>query len=86
MNRVKAIIKASNFTQGRVFPLSMGYASWETDEVIAEELYRNLALAIICIFLTTLFLLANVTASILGNFTLELQSEAEIAAVCRVIS
>lgn len=65
MNRVKKIIADSNFTQGRVFPLSMGYASWETDEVIAEELYRNLALAIVCIFLTTVFLLANVTASLL---------------------
>ncbi len=30
----------------RVFPLSKGYSQWETDEVIAHELYRNLALAI----------------------------------------
>ena len=30
----------------RVFPLSNGYTQWETDEVIAYELYRNLALAI----------------------------------------
>lgn len=65
MNRVKEIIANANLTQGKVFPLSMGYASWETDEVIAEELYRNIALAILCIFLTTLFLLANLRASIL---------------------
>ncbi len=29
----------------QVFPLSRGYTQWETDEVIAHELYRNLALA-----------------------------------------
>ncbi len=29
----------------RVFPLSMGYTQWETDEVIAKELVRNLGLA-----------------------------------------
>ena len=65
MNRVKAIIREANLTQGQIFPLSVGYASWETDEVIAVELYRNLALAIACISITTLFLLANLTASLL---------------------
>ena len=64
MRRVKAIIQNANIT-GRIFPLSIGYASWETDEVIAEELYRNIALATICVFVTTLILLANLTASIL---------------------
>ena len=67
MNRVKEIIKSANLTKGQVFPLSQGYAAWEADEVIAMELYRNMALAIGCIFITTLFLLADVTASILGQ-------------------
>lgn len=61
MNRVKDIIESGNFS-GTVFPFSKGYAAWETDEVIAEELYRNLALAIGCIFLTTLALLSNLLA------------------------
>jgi len=61
MNRVKQIIKESNFS-GRVFPLSAGYASWETDEVISHELYRNMALAVLCIFLTTWILLFNFIA------------------------
>ena len=64
MQRVKAIVAKANVTQ-RVFPLSIGYASWETDEVIAEELYRNIALATLCVFATTLVLLANFNASIL---------------------
>ena len=33
MNRVKEIIKSANLTVGQVFPLSQGYAAWETDEV-----------------------------------------------------
>ena len=32
MNRVKKILKDANFTN-RVFPMCIGYASWETDEV-----------------------------------------------------
>ena len=32
MNRIKELIKNANLS-GRVFPLSVGYASWETDEV-----------------------------------------------------
>ena len=51
MNRVKEIIKSANLTKGQVFPLSQGYAAWEADEVIAMELYRNMALAIGCIVL-----------------------------------
>ena len=32
MNRVKQILRDANFTN-RVFPMCIGYASWETDEV-----------------------------------------------------
>ena len=63
MNRIKDLIATANLTSGHVFPLSQGYASWETDEVIAEELYRNIGLALICIFVTTLFLLSNFVCS-----------------------
>jgi len=63
MNRVKKILKDANFTN-RVFPMCIGYASWETDEVISEELYRNIFLAILCVFITTWMLLFNLTASL----------------------
>merc|ERR1719192_22780 len=63
MNRVKQIIKEANFTN-RVFPMCIGYASWETDEVISEELYRNVLLAITCVFITTWLLLFNFYASL----------------------
>ena len=36
------------------------YAAWETDEVIGFELWRNLCLAMVCVFVITLILLADV--------------------------
>ena len=36
------------------------YAAWETDEVIGFELWRNLGLALVCVFVITLMLLANI--------------------------
>jgi len=66
MNAVKDVIRAANFSggSGRVFPFSKGYAAWETDEIISEELYRNLALAFVCIFATTLLLLSDFIACV----------------------
>ncbi|XP_023320290.1 Niemann-Pick C1 protein [Eurytemora carolleeae] len=64
MNRVKTIIRNSNFSS-RVFPMAQGYASWETDEVISVELYRNMSLALGCIFITTWILLFNFWACIM---------------------
>jgi len=64
MNRVKSLIKSANLS-GKIFPLSQGYASWETDEVISAELYRNIGLAIACIFVTTVVLVGNLVCSIL---------------------
>ena len=46
MNKVKEIIENSGFTDRQVFPTSIGYKSWETDEVISSELYKNLAMAL----------------------------------------
>jgi len=63
MNRVKDIFKMVNFTS-RAFPMAQGYAAWETDEVISEELYRNMGLALLCIFLMILFLLLSFSASL----------------------
>ena len=47
-----------------IYP-SSGYAAWETDEVIAEEVYRNIGLAICCVFLSTLFFICNLRASLI---------------------
>merc|ERR1712241_1491920 len=63
MNRVKEILRKANFSS-KAFPMCKGYASWETDEVISEELYRNVLLAITCVFITTWILLFNFSASL----------------------
>ena len=36
------------------------YAAWETDKIIGFELWRNVGLAIMCVFVITLILLANI--------------------------
>jgi len=41
------------------FSHSKIYAAWETDEIIGMELWRNIVMALGCVFLVTLILLAN---------------------------
>ncbi len=48
-----------------VFPMSQGYFDFVTVEIITEELYRNILLALLCVFIATLFLIADLFASIL---------------------
>ena len=45
--------------------MSQEYSNWETDEVITRELFRNLGIALACVFLTTLILLADLLGSVL---------------------
>ena len=59
------IIASTNMSTGHIFPLSEGYTLSETDEIIAVEMYRNIGLAILCVFAITLVLLTNLFASIL---------------------
>merc|ERR1719219_1161378 len=67
MKRVKNIVKKAetNVTNGKIFPIARSYSLWETDDVIGEELYRNMGFAMVCVFLVTLVLLANLSVSIL---------------------
>ena len=67
MNAVKEAIKLSNIS-GRVFPWAYGYAAWETDEVIAEEVYRNISLALLCVFLSTLLFIADLRGAVIIIF------------------
>ena len=67
MNKVKTAIKNSNIT-GRVFPWTMGYAAWETDEVISLEVYRNIALALVAVFFTTLVFICNFRGAVIIIF------------------
>jgi predicted RND superfamily exporter protein len=67
MKKVKDIVKKAeaNITNGKIFPIARSYSLWETDDVIGTELYRNMGLALVCVFLTTLVLLANLSAALM---------------------
>ncbi|XP_043281988.1 NPC intracellular cholesterol transporter 1-like [Venturia canescens] len=58
MDGVKNLANHSNIT-GLVFVWSRIFASWVTDKVIAEEVTRNLILALVCVMATTAVLIAE---------------------------
>jgi hypothetical protein len=45
--------------QKKMVTLVQVYAAWETDEVIGFELWRNLGLGTLCVFVITIILLAD---------------------------
>ena len=49
---------------GRVFALSDQYSNYVTIDVITSELFRNIILAVVCIFIVTLLLLTDFLASL----------------------
>ena len=59
--RVNSIL----FTPERAFPYTDIFLSWETTNVIEDELIRNLIIATAVIFLITLLLVANLITAFL---------------------
>jgi hypothetical protein len=51
-------VKEANF-KTKAFAHTQIYAAWETDEIIGFELWRNLGLAMLCVFVVTFVLLVN---------------------------
>ena len=64
MNKVKQIVAEANFSN-RAFPVGTEYASWETDEVIEGEFWRNMGISLLCVFLTTVVLIQNIPACVM---------------------
>ncbi|XP_071522307.1 patched domain-containing protein 3-like [Panulirus ornatus] len=64
MESTKAIVRNANIT-GYVRAWSRAYAEWETNQVIAEELYRNMGLALAVVFVVTLILIASLPTSLM---------------------
>ena len=56
--KIEELVKASNLSGA--FSHVQVYAAWETDEIIGFELWRNIGLAMLCVFVVTLILLANI--------------------------
>jgi len=63
MRRVKSIVKEAEFTNSS-FPMSLAYINWETDAIVGIELVRNIGIALVCIFITTLLTLGSWRGSI----------------------
>jgi len=64
MNKVKQIVAEANFSN-RAFPVGTEYASWETDEVIEGEFWRNMGISLLCVFVTTVILIQNIPACLM---------------------
>ena len=62
MNRIKKLVASYNFSS-KAFAVGHKYAGWETDEIIAWELYQNVGLSLIVVFIATAFLLAHFKVS-----------------------
>ncbi|MPC08658.1 Niemann-Pick C1-like protein 1 [Portunus trituberculatus] len=63
MDQMKSFVDSANFS-GFAASIAAEYSNWETDKIIAEELIRNLALAMAAVFVMTLLLLASFISSI----------------------
>eukprot|EP00092_Neocalanus_flemingeri_P028206 GFUD01030630.1.p1 GENE.GFUD01030630.1~~GFUD01030630.1.p1 ORF type:complete len:389 (+),score=76.54 GFUD01030630.1:34-1167(+) len=55
--KIEEIVKNSDISGA--FSFVKEYALWETDEIIGLEIWRNVGLAMACVFIVTLILLAN---------------------------
>ena len=55
-------------SSGRVFAHSESYNDAVTIEIITNELFRNIILAIVCIFVITLLLLTDILGSLMVLF------------------
>ncbi|KAK4302905.1 hypothetical protein Pmani_025047 [Petrolisthes manimaculis] len=64
MDQLKEMILSQNFS-GFVSSYARVYSGWETDKIIEMELYRNMGLAMLVVFLVTLLLIANLAASLM---------------------
>ena len=64
MEGVRQITDSMGFQRGNCFPYAMQYLTYETNKILQQELYRNLMLAGVCVFLVTLLLIANLQTSV----------------------
>jgi len=60
---VTEVIRTANSPY--TFSHSKVYAAWETDQIIGYELWRNIGLAMLCVFCVTLLLLCNIQICIM---------------------
>ena len=59
-------------SSSRVFPHASDYNNAVTLGVVVEELTRNIMLAMVCVFICTLFLIANIITTLIVCFTVSI--------------
>ncbi|XP_033738754.1 patched domain-containing protein 3-like isoform X3 [Pecten maximus] len=65
MEHLRHIIDNSGLPGGGCFAYTDVYLTYETNKILQRELYRNLLLAVICVFTVTLLLIANFRTSLI---------------------
>ncbi|XP_052073825.1 NPC1-like intracellular cholesterol transporter 1 isoform X1 [Mytilus californianus] len=65
MESLRDITDQMGFSTGKCFPYAVQYLTYETNKILQVELYRNLALAGVCVFIVTLLLIANLWTSLI---------------------
>ncbi|KAK2157172.1 hypothetical protein LSH36_196g03007 [Paralvinella palmiformis] len=65
MDNIRALVDGYGYPQDDNFVYALNFLVYEGNKVIKKELFRNLGLAFICIFLMTLILLDNFVACLL---------------------
>ena len=68
MDTLRRDVASVPFHPEPAFAYGQQFSSWETNYVIVGELTRNLLVAVGCIFVITLFLVADLVASVLVLF------------------
>ena len=68
MDTLRREVASVPFHPEAAFAYGLQFSSWETNYVIVGELTRNLLVAVGCIFVITLFLVADLVASVLVLF------------------
>lgn len=63
MREVQKIVAETPFSNYS-FPVALTYINWETDAIVGVELLRNVGIALICIFATTLMTLGSWRGSV----------------------
>lgn len=63
MENVKQFVKETPFSN-HSFPMALTYINWETDAIVGIELIRNVGIALVCIFVTSLATLGSWRGSI----------------------
>jgi len=58
MMEVEQIVEDTGFSNYS-FPIALTYINWKTDAIVGIELFRNIGIALVCIFVTTLVTLGS---------------------------